>query len=372
VLINNDGFEERIQYVEDQELSFRLASRGYKMKFQPEAVVYHLHSANIWDYFRKKFMIAYWKAQIVRRFPARGVKDSHTPQILKFQMVLISLILGALIGVFINPYFAAIAGILSMVFNVTSIPFMRKAWEKDKSIAAISPILLVIRALALSLGYIWGIIFPISGFSNEKSTVGGANYILKRTIDIAGSLLGIIFLILISPIIIPAIILSSSGPIFFKQKRIGQDGKPFTIYKFRSMKTDLTLELNYNDSLNVGNQSIIKPENDLRITTVGRFLRRWSLDEIPQFWNILKGDMSLVGPRPEEERIVKTYNSWHRRRLAVKPGLTGPMQINGRADLTLDERVKLEIEYINNYTIWRDIVIISKTIPAVLKGKGAR
>jgi lipopolysaccharide/colanic/teichoic acid biosynthesis glycosyltransferase len=99
---------------------------------------------------------------------------------------------------------------------------------------------------------------------------------------------------------------------------------------------------------------------------------RWSLDELPQFWNVFKGDMSLIGPRPEEARIVALYNDWHRRRLAVKPGITGPMQVNGRGDLPLDKRVQLELDYIENYSLWRDVVILLKTIPAVFKGKGAR
>jgi lipopolysaccharide/colanic/teichoic acid biosynthesis glycosyltransferase len=105
---------------------------------------------------------------------------------------------------------------------------------------------------------------------------------------------------------------------------------------------------------------------------VGRFLRRWSLDELPQFWNVLKGEMSLIGPRPEEVQLVERYTDWHRRRLAVKPGMSGPMQINGRGDLALDERVRLEIAYIEQYSLWQDILFILKTLPAVLRGDGAR
>jgi lipopolysaccharide/colanic/teichoic acid biosynthesis glycosyltransferase len=104
---------------------------------------------------------------------------------------------------------------------------------------------------------------------------------------------------------------------------------------------------------------------------VGRFLRRASLDELPQLWNVLKGQMSLVGPRPEELCIVRGYDDWHRQRLAVKPGLTGPMQVGGRADLSLDERVRLELEYIENYSLWRDLSILARTVVAVVKGRGA-
>ena len=107
------------------------------------------------------------------------------------------------------------------------------------------------------------------------------------------------------------------------------------------------------------------------MTRLGRFLRRWSLDELPQFWNVLRGEMSLVGPRPEELEVVADYSDWHRARLAVKPGLTGPMQVNGRGDLSLDERVRLEIDYIEHYSIWKDCQILLKTLPAVIRGDGA-
>jgi lipopolysaccharide/colanic/teichoic acid biosynthesis glycosyltransferase len=115
----------------------------------------------------------------------------------------------------------------------------------------------------------------------------------------------------------------------------------------------------------------VKLPNDPRVTRLGRFLRRWSLDEVPQLWNVLRGEMSLVGPRPEEPRIVAHYNDWHRQRLTVKPGLTGPMQINGRGDLSLDERVRLELAYIEHYSFWRDLEILIRSIPAVISGNGA-
>ena len=113
-----------------------------------------------------------------------------------------------------------------------------------------------------------------------------------------------------------------------------------------------------------------KIPNDPRVTKVGRFLRRWSLDEIPQFWNVLKGDMSLVGPRPEELRIVEMYNDYQRQRLMVKPGLTGPMQVHGRGGLDFDKRLQLELDYLRNYTLFEDIKIIFKTFSAIMSGEG--
>jgi lipopolysaccharide/colanic/teichoic acid biosynthesis glycosyltransferase len=115
-----------------------------------------------------------------------------------------------------------------------------------------------------------------------------------------------------------------------------------------------------------------KLKDDPRVTRLGRWLRRSSLDEIPQLWNVLVGDMSLVGPRPEEVRVAALYNDWHRRRLAVRPGMTGPMQIHGRGDLSFDARVQLELDYVEHYSFWRDLAILACTIPAVFRGDGAR
>jgi lipopolysaccharide/colanic/teichoic acid biosynthesis glycosyltransferase len=118
-------------------------------------------------------------------------------------------------------------------------------------------------------------------------------------------------------------------------------------------------------------EPVYKRKDDPRLTRVGRVLRRWSLDELPQFWNVLTGKMSLVGPRPEESQYVALYDDWHRRRLAVKPGMTGPMQVKGRGDLTLDARVQLDLAYIENYSLLRDVAILLATVPAVIRGEGA-
>jgi lipopolysaccharide/colanic/teichoic acid biosynthesis glycosyltransferase len=168
-----------------------------------------------------------------------------------------------------------------------------------------------------------------------------------------------------------AIKIDTKGPVIFKQERIGADGRPFTLYKFRSMHANAELELAHIVNFDELIDPVYKQKDDPRLTRVGRVLRRWSFDELPQFWNVLKGDMSLVGPRPEETRFVEMYEPWHRRRLAVKPGMTGSMQVNGRGDLPLDTRVQLDLDYIENYSIWCDVVILLETFPAVMRGSGA-
>lgn len=171
-LLECGGFDERFDYLEDQELSFRLAAKGYKMVFQPEAVVDHLHSATPGAYLRKKQVIGYWKAQVIRRFPERAVKDSHTPQVMKVQMALSMLLVGltllGLVGAALFPARWGIPGwfnllppmFVALIFVVTTLPFVRKAWPKDRAVALVSPVLLLGRALALSAGYIHGILRP--------------------------------------------------------------------------------------------------------------------------------------------------------------------------------------------------------------------
>jgi GT2 family glycosyltransferase len=156
------GFDETIHYVEDQELSFRLAAAGHKMVFQETAVVAHQHSNTLRRYFRKKVMIGYWKAQIMRRYPDRVIKDSHTPQVLKLQMGLVALSLGTLLASFLFPvaFFATI--LLLGLFLVSTLPFLKKAWRKDPAVCLISPWLLFIRALALGIGYAWGLVRPLA------------------------------------------------------------------------------------------------------------------------------------------------------------------------------------------------------------------
>jgi len=370
VLLANNGFDEQIYYVEDQELSFRLAARGYQMVFQPQAIVYHLHSSNLRTYFYKKFMIGYWKAQILRRFPGRVIKDSHTPQVLKVQILLLASILAAAVGTFVTPWSAIPVAIAILAFLVSTIPFLVKAWPKDRAVTLVAPFLLAARAMALGSGYAWGLLKSQPDIGKEH-TIDGVNFFFKRAMDLLGGLIGMLATLLVWPFIAIAVKLDSNGPVIFKQERVGEEGRPFTLFKFRSMRVDAEAELESIVDVDALQAPVFKMIDDPRLTGVGRWLRRWSLDELPQFWNVVKGEMSLVGPRPEETRIVVLYDDWHRRRLAIKPGMTGPMQVSGRGDLPLNARVQLDLGYIENYSLWQDVIILLRTIPAVIRGTGA-
>jgi len=208
-------------------------------------------------------------------------------------------------------------------------------------------------------------------YTGHRGTIGGLQAAAKRAMDVAGAAVG---LPLLAPLMIATAVLiklDSPGAIIFTQKRVGENGKVFKILKFRTMVANAEELLDELIDLDALEEPAFKLKNDPRVTRLGRFLRRWSIDELPQLLNVLKGEMSLVGPRPEEERIVKRYTAWHCLRLTARPGITGPVQINGRGDLALKERVRLEVNYINNYSLWTDIKILVKTIPVVILGNGS-
>ncbi len=195
--------------------------------------------------------------------------------------------------------------------------------------------------------------------------------LLKRTLDL---IVSAVLLALLSPLlaIVSLLILLDSGwPIFFRQARAGKDGEPFTMLKFRTMVVDAEERLGELVNLAELDEPAFKIPGDPRVTRAGRLLRRYSLDELPQFINVLRGDMSLVGPRPEEEAVVALYDERQRIRLAVKPGITGPMQVYGRGDLTFEERLAMERDYLDNLSLAGDLAILLRTPRAIFRGDGA-
>jgi exopolysaccharide biosynthesis polyprenyl glycosylphosphotransferase len=195
--------------------------------------------------------------------------------------------------------------------------------------------------------------------------------LLKRVLDIAVSSVAIVLLVPVALIVALAIKLDSRGPVVFSQVRAGHNKRPFRMRKFRTMVADAEHHLQEIVPFDKLTEPMFKIKNDPRITRVGRFLRRSSLDEIPQLLNVLKGEMSLVGPRPEQLDLVERYEPEHLFRLSVKPGLTGPMQVNGRGALYFHERLALEREYIENMSLFRDLRILLMTFSAIVTRRGA-
>lgn len=197
--------------------------------------------------------------------------------------------------------------------------------------------------------------------------------VAKRMLDIVGSLVGMVILVIATIFVAPAIKLDSPGPVFFGQTRIGKNGRKFTFYKFRSMYQDAEQRKKELMKKNEVKGLMFKMEDDPRITKVGKFLRNTSIDELPQFWNVLHGDMSLVGTRPPTVDEFEHYEAKHKCRLSMTPGLTGLWQISGRSDIKdFDEVVKLDMQYIDNWSILKDIKILILTVWVVLTGKGSR
>jgi exopolysaccharide biosynthesis polyprenyl glycosylphosphotransferase len=243
------------------------------------------------------------------------------------------------------------------------------AWELEKTDTelCVAPALLDVAGPRTTIRPVAGL--PLLHLDHPEFT--GARRLLKAAFDraLAGTAL-----LLLSPLFVALSLIIRCGdgsPALFRQKRVGRDGRPFTLYKFRTMVVDAEERKGPLIALNEHQGVLFKMRNDPRITPVGRWLRRWSLDELPQLLNILLGDMSLVGPRPALPAEAALYADHVRRRLAVKPGLTGLWQIKGRSDLSWDEAVRLDLRYVENWSFMLDLQILWKTGAAVLRGAGA-
>ncbi len=195
--------------------------------------------------------------------------------------------------------------------------------------------------------------------------------LIKRGIDMVGAVAGLALGAPLMGVIALAIRLDSPGPIVFSQTRVGAGGELFDIYKFRSMRQGAEAELKKLQALNEADGPLFKIQDDPRLTRIGRILRRTSLDELPQLWNVLQGEMSLVGPRPALPSEVSEYKEWHKKRLEARPGMTGLWQISGRSTISFDEGVLLDVYYIENWSLWLDLKILLRTVPHVLLGDGA-
>jgi exopolysaccharide biosynthesis polyprenyl glycosylphosphotransferase len=198
-----------------------------------------------------------------------------------------------------------------------------------------------------------------------------AALVLKRVIDLTLSLVGLLVLWPFFLLVGIAIKVDSRGPVFFKQERVGEEHERFQIVKFRTMRKGAERELDDLREVNEADGPIFKIREDPRVTRVGRFLRQTSLDELPQLINVIRGEMSLVGPRPPIPEEVAQYKPWHMKRLAVPPGITGLWQVSGRSELTFDEMVLLDLYYIEHWSPWLDLALLLRTVPKVVAGDGA-
>jgi exopolysaccharide biosynthesis polyprenyl glycosylphosphotransferase len=215
---------------------------------------------------------------------------------------------------------------------------------------------------------------PVGGLmalSLRPARLTGPQAIAKRISDLIVSSLAIAITMPLWLAVALAVKLGSKGPVLFKQRRVGQRGRPFTILKFRTMIVGAEGMLDDLRGLNEADGPLFKLKSDPRVSRVGRWLRKWSFDEVPQLVNVLRGDMSLVGPRPPLPEEVREYEDWQFDRLEVRPGITGLWQVSGRSDLSFDEYVRLDLFYIENWSLAYDLYIMAKTLPILLTRRGA-
>jgi exopolysaccharide biosynthesis polyprenyl glycosylphosphotransferase len=205
----------------------------------------------------------------------------------------------------------------------------------------------------------------------EQPQAGEAGGLAKRLFDLVGAVAALTLLSPVMLVVAIAIWSEDHGPVFFKQPRIGRDGHTFDCFKFRSMFVNADrMEQRLREQMG-HTGALWKMEQDPRITRVGRFIRRYSIDELPQLFNVVLGEMSLVGPRPQQAWEVETYTEWEGRRLRVRPGMTGLWQVSGRSQLSFDEAIRLDLYYVDNWSLMSDLIIMAKTVRAVLGSAGA-
>jgi exopolysaccharide biosynthesis polyprenyl glycosylphosphotransferase len=216
-------------------------------------------------------------------------------------------------------------------------------------------------------------LFALPLLTFERTAHKLSKLMIKRSIDLLISSIALVTLLPLLAWIGLVIKLNSKGPVFFKQIRSGLNGRLFTLYKFRTMVEDAEARLEVYRQKNEMEGPVFKMENDPRVTQSGKFLRKFSLDELPQLWNVIRGEMSLVGPRPPLPNEVLQYNHWQRRRLSMRPGITCLWQVNGRNNITdFNKWMNLDLDYIDHWSLWRDLKILLKTIPVVLATRGAK
>ena len=279
IFLANGGFDIAFPApsVEDQEFSFRLAKKGYKLVFAPKAVVYHRHDLTLHEYATRKFWIGYWKAVLLRRHPEKALGDSHTPPSQRWQIALLALAgMGAILSGS-SPIFFALSLIGLMAFALSAIPFIMFIARYDRPVVLTAPLLLLTRATALGAGLVIG--FLGVRRLGTAGALSAHHKILKRAFDVAGALIGLIFLGPFILLLALAVKLDSAGSAFFLQERVGESGRRFRMIKLRSMRASAERERSWVMATNPSSTPTLKISDDPRVTRLGRWLRRWSLDE---------------------------------------------------------------------------------------------
>ena len=342
---------------EDVDLAYRFSQRGHRVVFTRAAVVFHRHVDSWRKYATQKVWRGYWRLQVYRRYPRKAVTDSYTPQTLKLQILLLYAGLPMVPLAILWPVIGWAVALVTALLLLTMLPLASLAWRQDRRVAPFVPWFVCVRAFAIGAGSALGLmtvlrIIPLLGRRQGYRWA-------KRMIDVT---IAAVALVIVSPLVLLLgllIKLDSRGPIIHRQPRLGYRKGVFDLYKLRTMHVD-------------GLREGSKPSSpyDERVTRIGRWLRRSSLDELPQLLNIVHGDMSLVGPRPEQAYLLERYPPGMERRFDAKPGLTGWWQVNGRRQ-PMYEHLDYDLYYVEHQSLWLDLKILLMTVRAVFSGEGA-
>ena len=363
IFMQNGGFELSFSRpsVEDQEFAFRLSQKGYLLVFAPSARIYHCHDRTIGEYFKRKFQIGYWKIQSLRWHPEKTFTDTQSPVSQRLEIILLGLAgISAAAGISVTGLLWMTFGCM-VLFYATSWRLLQWIARKDPFILTVAPLMLLIRALALGSGLFAGLVFsPHTWSDNREKCLTGMDRAVKRCFDLAVSTLG---LLLFSPIFLVAGLafrMKGAGRAFTCDERVGENGKIFCLAKFgviMSRFDEVDSESGTQD-LDFRRETI----DGVFISTTRRVIHHLRLEKLPQLWNVLRGEMSLVGPNPEEEKNLQKYTDAQRECLSVKPGLFGPDQRYGKEDPGFDRRMAWNLNYVHNYSFWLDLAILAKGV----------
>jgi lipopolysaccharide/colanic/teichoic acid biosynthesis glycosyltransferase/glycosyltransferase involved in cell wall biosynthesis len=369
---------------EDSEFSYKLQERGFRLVFNPDAIVYHQHPDTLWKYLKKKFRNAYWRALTWKKHPSKIVRDSHTPNVLKWQTILAGLSLVLAVGGLLihEGLFLGALLMLGLLF-LSAFPFVREVAGQDIPVGIVSPLIVVLRSFTYAIGAglkIVGLsrdlVWPhalAERQQQERDQGRSTAYETSRRILLDILLAGVLLLISSPLILLCGLLtrLTSPGPMIYRRKVLGLGGCTFDAYKIRTMRDGADRYLEQNHQLRKEYERNFKLTSDPRVTPVGRVLRKLSMDELPQLINVIKGEMSLVGPRMISPAEIEKYGSNGSKLVSVRPGLTGWWQVQKRQTGSYDKRVALDQYYLDHRSLMLDLKIILLTIPAVLSMRGA-
>jgi len=354
---------------EDSELSYKLALMGYKMVAAPDAFVFHEHPDTLLRYLKKKYRNAYWRVVTWKKYPSKMIKDSHTPNSYKLEIMVSPLLLLTAFVSFIWRSFLWTTALLLVIFLLNEATFLKAVARADSELLPLAPLYLYLRGLAVAAGVSARVVEELLG----KLGSGWEHFqrVGKRIMDLLAATLLILLSLPLWLIVALAIKLEDHGPIFYRRRVLGKGGIQFDAFKFRTMVVNADEVLRQNPELQREFEKNFKIKNDPRITRVGRLLRKTTIDEFPQLLNVLRGQMSLVGPRMISPAELSKYGKHAEKLLSVKPGMAGPWVAAGRQEIPYEQRVQMDLHYIDNWSLWLDIKILIKTAVNVILMRGA-